>query len=148
MNIILRQDVENLGSIGDVVTVKDGYARNFLIPRGLAYYASPKAVKILEAEKRQYAIKMAAAKTNAESIASKLSDLQITIPMQTGEENRIFGTVTPAMIAQELTDRGFQIDRKVITIPEHIKTLGTYEVAVKLHSEVTATLKIWVTSAA
>lgn len=147
MKLILRNDVDNLGAIGDVVTVKDGYARNFLIPRGLAYYASPKAVRMIEAEKKQHAIRMNKLKELAEIRATELAEVQLTIPMQVGEEERLFGSVTTPMIAQELKDRGFDIDRRTIIIDEPIKSLGIFDVKIKLHTEVIATIKVWVISA-
>lgn len=144
MKIILRQNVENLGEIGEIVAVRPGYARNFLIPRQLAYVATPGALRALEVEKQQYLARMEKAKIHAEGIAHQLSDLQISIPMQVGEEGRLFGSVTPQMIAQELELRGFQIDRRTIMIDEPIKTLGIFDVKVKLHPEVAGTLKVWV----
>jgi len=144
MKIILRQNVPSLGEIGEIVTVKAGYARNFLIPRQLAYVANDSALRALETEKKQYAVKMEKAKHSAEIMAGQLADLQISIPMQVGEEGRLFGSVTAQMIANELDLRGFSIDRRSITIDEPIKTLGIFEVKVKLHPEISAPLKVWV----
>ena len=146
MKIILRQNIEKLGSIGELVTVKDGYARNYLIPRQLAYFATPGAEKRLEIERRQYDKKMLRAKEQAELTAAKLAELQISIPMAVGEEGKLFGSVTPQMIAQELEVRGFTIDRRTITIEEPIKSLGVFDVKVKLHPEVNGNLKVWVIS--
>ena len=144
MKVILRQNVSNLGEIGEIVTVKAGYARNYLIPRQLAYMANDSAMRALETEKKQYAVQMEKAKQASEVVAGQLADLQISIPMQVGEEGRLFGSVTAQMIAQELELRGFTIDRRAISIEEPIKTLGIFEVKVKLHSEITAPLKVWV----
>ncbi|GAB5465075.1 MAG: 50S ribosomal protein L9 [Candidatus Kapaibacteriales bacterium] len=146
MEIILRQEVDNLGDMGEVVKVKDGYARNYLIPRGMAYYASPGALKKLEREKVQYEKKQAENKAAAEEQASKFDDLQVTIAMKVGEEGRLFGSVTPQMISQELSIMGYEIDKRDITIPDAIKSLGIFEVLVKLHKEVTTKLKVWVIS--
>lgn len=146
MEIILRKDVENLGSIGDTVTVKNGYARNYLIPRNLAYIATEGARKRIELEKRQYAKQVAKEKEGAELLAEQLSELQISIPMKVGEEGKLYGSVTPQMIAQELSIRGYDIDRRTIVIDDPIKSLGVFDVKVKLHPEVTGTLKIWVIS--
>lgn len=146
MEIILRQEVENLGDMGEVVKVKDGYARNYLIPNGMAYFASESALKKLEREKVHYEKKMAEQKAAAEEVASKFDDLQVTIAMKVGEEGRLFGSVTPQMIAQELSIMGHEIDRKDITIPDAIKSLGIFEVLVKLHRDVTTKLKVWVIS--
>jgi large subunit ribosomal protein L9 len=148
MKIILRENVEHLGAVGEIVSVRDGYARNFLIPRGLAYYASPKAIRVLEGEKKQYETRMAKLKTEAELVAAKLAETQVSIAMQVGEEGRLFGSVTNQMIAQELLDKGFTIDRRAIVLDEPIKNVGEFEVVVKLHPEVHAPLKVWVTSAA
>lgn len=144
MKVILRQNVENLGDIGEIVIVKSGYARNFLIPRQLAYVATSGALRALETEKKQYSTKMEKAKNHAEVVATQLADLQISIPMQVGEEGRLFGSVTTQMIAQELELRGFTIDKRAILIDEPIKTLGIFEVKAKLHPEILATLKVWV----
>ncbi len=144
MKIILRQDVENLGAIGEIVTVKPGYARNYLIPNQLAYMATAGAIRALETEKKQYESRMAKARQHAEVVAGQLAELQITVPMQVGEEGRIFGSVTAPMIAQELELRGFTVDRRNIMIDEPIKTLGIFDVKVKLHTDVIAPLKVWV----
>ncbi len=146
MKVVLRQDVPDLGSIGDVVTVKDGYARNYLIPRGLAYYASPKALKLIEQEKKRYEQRKQQEIANAQELAEQLSTLQITVPMKVGESGRLFGSVTPQMIAKELELLGYVIDRRSIMIDEPIKSLGIFDVKIRLHPEVTATVKIWVIS--
>lgn len=144
MKVILRQNVESLGEIGEIVIVKSGYARNYLIPRQMAYVATGGALRALETEKKQYNTKMEKAKSHAEVVAAQLADLQISIPMQVGEEGRLFGSVTAQMIAQELDLRGFNVDRRSILIEEPIKTLGIFEVKTKLHPEIVATLKVWV----
>ncbi len=146
MKVVLRQDVPDLGSIGDVVNVKDGYARNYLIPRGLAYYASPKALKLIEQEKKRYEQRKQQEIANAQELAEQLSTLQITIPMKVGEGGRLFGSVTPQMIAKELELLGYVIDRRSIIIDEPIKSLGIFDAKIRLHPEVIATLKIWVIS--
>ena len=144
MKVILRQNISTLGEIGEIVTVKSGYARNYLIPRQMAYVANDSAMRALETEKKQYSVKMEKAKHASEIMAGQLADLQISIPMQVGEEGRLFGSVTAQMIATELELRGFNIDRRTITIDEPIKTLGIFEVKVKLHTDITAPLKVWV----
>jgi len=144
MKIILRQDVENLGNIGEIVVVKPGYARNYLIPNQLAYVATDGAIRALETEKKQYEVRKAKARQQAEVIAAQLAELQITVSMQVGEEGRIFGSVTAPMVAQELELRGFSIDKRNIMIEEPIKTLGIFEVKVKLHSDLVAPFKVWV----
>lgn len=144
MKIILRQDVENLGNIGEIISVKPGYARNFLIPNQMAYYATAGAVRALETEKKHYEAKMAKVRQQAEVTASQLGEMQITISMPVGEEGRLFGSVTAPMIAQELELRGFRVDKRHVMIEEPIKTLGIFDVKVKLMTDVIAPLKVWV----
>ena len=142
--IILRQDYENLGNIGDVVDVKSGYARNFLIPRGIAYHATTGALRAVEAEKHAYNAKQTRLEEDARAIGEKLESVSITIPMKVGEEDRLFGSVTAQMISEELARQGHIIDRRSIQIEEPIKSLGMYDVSVKLHRDVTTTLKVFV----
>ncbi len=142
--IILRQDYENLGEIGEVVEVKSGYARNFLIPRGIAYRATEGALRAVEAEKRTWEAKQSRLEDEARVIAEKLESVSITIPMRVGEEDRLFGSVTAPMIAEELAAQGHNIDRRSIQIDEPIKTLGMFDVPVKLHKNVTTALKVFV----
>lgn len=146
MKVILRQDVDSLGQMGTIVNVKPGYARNYLIPRELAYHATPNALRIFEQEKKQFEKLRAFEKADAEKIAVQIADLQISIPMKVGEEGRLYGSVTNQMIAQELELRGYEIDKRQILIDDTIKSLGVFDVKVKLHSEITANLKIWVIS--
>lgn len=146
MKVILRQNVENLGSMGEIVTVKDGYARNYLIPRSLAYIATAKAEKVLEQEKKQYVKKMAQEKSAAELVAQQLAELQVSIAMKVGEEGKLYGSVTQQMIAQELSLRGYNIDKRNIMIDDPIRSLGVFDINVKLYHDVAVTLKIWVIS--
>jgi len=144
MKIILRQNYENLGSIGESVEVKDGFARNFLIPRGFAYRATPGALRAIESEKQRYMAQQARLESEARGVADKLESVSITIPMRVGDEDRLFGSVTAMMIADELGAQGYQVDRRTIQLEEPIKHLGMYDVPVKLHTNVTATLKVFV----
>lgn len=144
MKIILREDIEKLGKMGDVVNVKDGYARNFLLPKGLAYIATEGAIKRIEAEKRRAEKRSEKERQLAEEIAAQIADVQLTIPMKVGEEGKLYGSVSQQMIANELQARGFNVDKRQIIIEEPIKTLGIFDVKVKLHSEVIPTLKVWV----
>ena len=146
MKVILRQDIIGLGSMGAVVTVKDGYARNYLIPRELAYYATESAVKRIEVEKKKYAKQVAEMKVKAEALATKLADEQVTLAMKVGEEGKLYGSVNPMMIADELKIKGFDIDRRNIVIEDPIKSLGVFSVKIKLHHDVVASLKVWVIS--
>ena len=146
MKVILRQNIETLGKMGEVVTVKDGYARNYLLPRGMAYVASKGNMQVLEEERSRLQVKMNRELKDAENIAAELEKHEnaITIPMQVGEEDKLFGSVTKEMIADQLAEKGFTIDRRKIEIDEPIKVLGIYTVKVKLHTDVIAKVKVWV----
>lgn len=146
MKVILRKDLLNLGEMGEIVNVRDGYARNYLIPRDYAYYASESAVKRLEIEKQHRAKKLAKEKVYAESLANSLAEVQVSVAMKVGEEGKLYGSVTPTMIAQELTIKGFNIDKRNIIVDNSIKTLGVFDAKIKLHPEVTANIKVWVIS--
>lgn len=144
MQVILRQNVEHLGHIGDIVNVKNGYARNFLIPRSLAYVATPGAIKALEFEKKQWLKKQAQDKAEAEIMAAKYAEMQVSIPMKVGEEGKLYGSVTAQMVSDELAKKGITMDKRNIVMDDAIKTLGVFDVKIKLHAEVFATLKVWV----
>jgi large subunit ribosomal protein L9 len=144
MKVILRQDYESLGKIGQVVEVKDGFARNFLLPRKIAYSALKGNLASLEEEKKNFTKKVEQERKSAETQATELEKVSVTIPVQVGEEDKIFGTVTTQMIADALKEKGFDIDKRRIEIAEAIKSLGIYEVNVKLHSNVDAKIKVWV----
>ena len=146
MKVILRQNIETLGKMGEVVSVKDGYARNYLMPRGFAYVATKGNVNVLEEEKKRLGVKMNRELKAASDIATELEkhDNAITIMMQVGEEDKLFGTVTKEMIAEKLAAKGFAIDRRRIEIEEPIKVLGIYTVKIKLHTDVVAKVKVWV----
>jgi len=144
MKIILKADVERLGSVGEVVTVAPGYARNYLLPRELAFEATPANLARVEIEKRRWAKVHAKQREAAQETATKLEALSLTIPMPSGEDDRLFGTVTTMDVAAALAKEGFTVDKRQMTIEEPIKTLGIYTVPLKLHPEVTASLKVWV----
>ncbi len=144
MQIILRQNIEKLGQIGDVVNVKDGYARNFLIPRSYAYVATPGAIKALEFEKKKIAKKQEQEKAEAEVLATKFNNIQVTIPVKVGEEGKLYGSVTQQMIAEELNKQGFNIDKRNIYLDDSIKTQGLFDAKVKLYTDVFANIKVWV----
>lgn len=144
MKIILRQNFEKLGQIGDVVHVKDGYARNFLIPRKIAYAALEGNIRALEEEKKTMAKKRQQEIEAAEKLAAELEKVSVTIPVQVGEEDKIFGSVTTQMIGDALKEKGYEIDKRKIEINEPIKALGIYGISVKLHQSVTANIKVWV----
>ena len=146
MRIILRQDIEALGNIGEIVNVKPGYARNYLIPNQMAYFATDGAINKIEQEKKQYLVKMAEVKGQAEKLAEKFEQIQVTVAMKVGEEGKLYGSVTTQMISNELSLQGYDVDKRDITIVDAIKTLGVFQVKVKLHHEVSANLRVWVIS--
>jgi large subunit ribosomal protein L9 len=142
MKIILRQDVDSLGLEGQTFEVKSGYARNYLIPQGLALEATLRNIKMMEAQKKHIEEKRLKAKEEAERASRQLSDLVLTIAQKAGEEGKLYGSVTSMEIADQLEKKGVSIDRKRIRLDRPIKTLGEYMVPVRLHPEVTATLKV------
>jgi large subunit ribosomal protein L9 len=146
MQVILKENVKDLGHIGDVVNVKDGYARNFLIPKGLAVEANPKNIKALEHEKKKIQELAKKAKTAAEELAARVSGTSVTIKAKTGEADKLFGSVTAMDIADALQKEGMDIDKKKIVLDEPIKRLGSYTVNVKIYSDVTAQLNVQVVS--
>ena len=146
MKVILRDDVEKLGKAGEPVNVKSGYARNFLVPRGLAYVATPGALKRIEEEMKQLSRKIGREKIDAEEYAKKLSTVSITIPMKVGDEEKLYGSVTAQMISDSLGNLGYAIDKRAISLDEQIKTLGSHEVAVKLKHGVQGKVKVNVTA--
>ncbi|MDX9769291.1 MAG: 50S ribosomal protein L9 [Tenuifilaceae bacterium] len=142
MEIILKQDVATLGHKDDIITVKDGYARNYLIPQGYATAATESAKKVLAENIRQRAHKEAKIKGDAEAIAQKLEGLKLTIGAKTSTTGKIFGSVNTIQIAESLKEKGFDIDRKVILIKEEqIKEVGSYTAEIKLHREVKVSIE-------
>ena len=144
VSLILLDDVENLGLAGDEVKVAPGYARNYLIPKKLAAKATPGTLRLIESRKAQIAARRAAELEAAKALAAKLAEVEISIAMQATEDDQLFGSVTPRMVADELTAQGFEIAHNRITLDPPIKMLGSFEADVKLHSEVAAKVKIWV----
>jgi large subunit ribosomal protein L9 len=137
MEIILLQDVRKLGQKDDLVHVKDGYGRNYLIPRGFAVAASPSAKKMHSENLKQRAHKEEKIKTVAEELATKMADLKLVVGAKTSTSGKIFGSVNTIQIAEALRDKGFEIDRKNISLPEdQIKEIGKYKAIVKLHRDV------------
>ena len=141
MKIILKENLKNLGHQGDILVVKDGYANNFLFPKGIAIMATPSNIKILEENNRQGAKKREKLKTDAEATAQKLKDITITIGTKAGANDKIFGSVTSLQIAQVLSTKGYDIDRRKIEVGD-IKVLGTYEATVNLHRDVVVNVKV------
>ncbi len=144
MKIILKQDFETLGKFGEVVDVKDGYARNFLIPRQIAIHANDRNMRMLEQERKLIEVKQSKEKRSAEDLAKTLEPVSLTATVAVGEEDKVFGAVTSQDIAELLKAKGFEIDRRKIILNEPLKALGVYEVPIKLHSEVEAKIKVWV----
>jgi large subunit ribosomal protein L9 len=142
MKVILREDVENLGKGGELVEVKNGFGRNFLIPRGLAVVANTKNIREVEHQKGVAAAKAAKLKASAEAVAKRLADTPITLKRKVGEQDKLYGSVTAMDIAEALAGRGVQIDRRSIDLAEPIKSVGDHEVGVKLHSEVVGKVKV------
>lgn len=136
MQVILKEDVINLGYKDDIVTVKDGYGRNFLIPTGKAIIASESAKKVLAENLKQRAHKLAKIKADAEALAAKLEGVSLTIGAKASATGTIFGSVTNIQIAESLEKLGFEVDRKTIVIKESVKELGSYKAVARLHKEV------------
>lgn len=147
MKVILKENVENLGHIGDVVKVAPGYARNFLIPKGFAIEATLKNTKALEHEKRQLEYKKNKVLEAAKQLAARIEGLTLSIAHQAGEEGKLFGAVTNMELAELLKAQGIEVDRKKIVLAEPIKHVGEFNASVKLHPEVNASLKVTVTKA-
>ncbi len=147
MKLILKENIETLGQIGDIVKVAPGYARNYLLPKGLAIEATVKNAKALDHAKRQMAYKKNKELESAKNLSAKLAAVNVTLSHKAGEEGKLFGSVTTMEIAEFLKAQGFEIDRKKIVLPEAIKQVGEYNLAVKIHPEVAASVKVTVTAA-
>ena len=147
MKLILKENIEHLGQIGDIVKVAPGYARNYLLPKGLAIEATEKNAKALDHAKRQLAYKKNKALESSRNLVAKLEAITVSLTHKAGEEGKLFGSVTTMEIAEFLKAQGFEIDRKKIVLAEPIKQLGEYKLAVKVHPEVPATIKVVVTAA-
>ena len=144
MKVLLREDYKGLGETGEVVKVKDGFARNFLIPQGVAFIATEQNKKKYENDLKQKGWRLERDKQNAEELAKKLENVSATISVQVGEEDKLFGSVTSQNIADSLAEQGYKFEKRKILLDEPIKTLGIYSVPIKLHTEVTGTVKVWV----
>lgn len=144
MQVILREDVPHLGHSGEMVTVKEGYGRNYLIPRGMAVIANPKNVARLEHDKRVITQRESKLLQSATSLKDKIEGLSLNVAKQVGEEDKLFGSVTAKEIADALAEQGVTIDRKKIALAEPIKTLGVHTVKVSLGRQIDAELKVWV----
>jgi len=144
MKVILIEDVKSIGSMGDIIDVKDGYARNFLFPKKLARKAIDSNLKIIEDIKKKKLIAQTKEKKEADAVKEKICALSCTIPMEAGEDDKLFGSVTNQDISQAFEVEGLIIEKRKIILEEPIKKLGVYNIAIKLHPEVIAEVKVWV----
>ena len=144
MEIILRLAVENLGKTGDVVNVKPGYARNYLLPHGLAYEATPGNLKRIQQERDRLEAAESERRGTAQGLAEKLEQVSLTFSARVGEEGKLFGSVTATDIAQQLEAQGYRIEKRQIDLHEPIKALGVYRVPIRLHADVKPEVRVWV----
>lgn len=144
MEIILKKDVSSIGKMGSIVKVKDGYARNYLIPQGIGIQATTRNLKLIEKEVKIWKKKADIQQAGAQTIAQEIEKLSLSFARKTGDEDKIFGSVTSLDIEKSLKENGVAIDRRKIILEEPIKTLGIFTVLVKLHPEVTANLRVLV----
>lgn len=144
MEVILKQDTEKLGKAGQIVKVKDGFARNFLIPNGLAVPVNAVSLKRLQQEKEFRLKEQERRKKESEALKEKLEELSLTIPVLIHDEDKLYANITKQDIANALTDEGLEIDKDAIDLGEPIKALGIYEVPVTLHPQVPAKIKVWI----
>jgi large subunit ribosomal protein L9 len=144
MEIILRADVQHLGKVGEVVKVKDGYARNYLLPKGLAYPATEANKKRIAYEGERLAKQHAAEKTAAETEAARLAEVQLSFAMKVGEEDKLYGSVTASDIQRKLEELGIHVDKRKIDLPEPIRELGEFNIGIKIHPEVRPEVRITV----
>ena len=144
MEIILRQAVENLGKTGDVVKVKAGYARNYLLPHGLAYEATPGNLKRIQQERDRLDAAENERRSAAQGLAEKIEQVSLTFSARVGEEGKLFGSVTAADIAAQLEAQGFHLEKRQIDLHEPIKALGVYRVPIRLHADVKPEVRVWV----
>ncbi|MEW6068191.1 MAG: 50S ribosomal protein L9 [Nitrospirota bacterium] len=144
MKVILKSDVNNVGKMGEIVNVSDGYARNYLVPKGLAVEANTKNIKLVDHQKRMILEKAKKVRNVAQEMSNKISSMTLLIKANAGEEGRLFGSVTTMDIAELLKKEGVEIDKKKITLDEPIKRLGTYSVNIKLHSDISTQVALQV----
>lgn len=147
MKVILKEDVEKLGKAGDLVDVKDGYGRNYLIPQAKAVLATKGAIAEVELMKKRAALKAELTVKEAKELAKQLDTISVTIPVTTGEDDKIHGTVTNVQIAEALEERGILVDRRDISIDEDVKVLGEYTATINLLGDLKPQVKFWVVKA-
>ena len=144
MEVILREDITDLGKAGEIVKVRDGYGRNYLLPRGLAYPATAGNKRRVEVEAKRRGAMLERRKEDAEEFATRLTAADLTFQMQAGEGDRLFGSVTSADIAAKLGELGHAVDKRTIELPEPIKMVGVYKVPIRLHPDVRPEIRVWV----
>jgi ribosomal protein L9 len=144
MKVILLEAINKLGKVGDVVTVKEGFARNFLIPQNKARLATAGNMKTLESLKKKEAVETAKQIEAARAIANKIASLSITISAEAGDEDKLFGSITSETVSDALKEEGVVIDKKDVIIEEPIKKLGVFQITIKVHPEVKASLRLWI----
>jgi len=142
MEVILRETIDNLGRAGQVIKVADGYARNYLLPRKLAYKATPGNLKVIEFERESLVRKEAKQKEDAEKLQKMLEAVEITIRRKVGEQNALYGSVTNSDVSDELQKKGFEIEKRKIHMDDHIKTIGEFSIPIRLFKDVTAHVKL------
>ena len=142
MKIILKQSVDTLGKAGDIVQVKSGYGRNYLIPKGLGVLATPSMINAIMQEIERKAIKEAKSKENLKIIANKLNTIKLTFALKAGEDDKLFGSVTTQMISDSLNEKGYKVDKKYIAVDETIKALGNYSAIVDFGDDISAKVKL------
>jgi large subunit ribosomal protein L9 len=147
MEVILRQAVESLGKPGDVVKVSNGYARNYLLPHGVAFEATPGNLKRIQQEKNRLEAAENERREAAQALATKLEQVQLTFSARVGDEGKLFGSVTSADVAQQLESQGFHIEKRQIDLHEPIKALGVYRIPIRLHADVKPEIRVWVIKA-
>jgi large subunit ribosomal protein L9 len=142
--VILRESVTDLGHPGDIVTVSPGYARNYLVPRGIAYFATEGNKRRIAQEKARLEAADAARVASAQEIASKFENVSLTFSARVGEEGKLFGSVTSSDIVEQLKNQGFDVEKRMIDLAEPIRALGVYKVGIRLHADVRPEIKVWV----
>ena len=147
MEVILRQAVESLGKPGDVVKVSNGYARNYLLPHGVAFEATPGNLKRIQQERERLEAAENERREAAQALATKLEQVQLTFSARVGDEGKLFGSVTSADVAQQLESQGFHIEKRQIDLHEPIKALGVYRIPIRLHADVKPEIRVWVIKA-
>jgi large subunit ribosomal protein L9 len=144
MQIVLKEDIDKLGRRGEVVKVADGYARNYLLPLGKALPATAGNLKVIEREKRRYVVRLSKEKEENEALSRKIQALSLTLVRKVGENDVLYGSVTSGDIAEALSQEGVGVDKRRIQLQDPIKSLGIYNVPIRLHPEVTTEVKVWV----